>query len=55
MMNERNSAKTVNLRMAAELSGNCFLAIIVAPEGELQRKSDLLNQIFASTELRVLN
>ena len=44
-----------SLLLALELSGNYVLAIIVAPEGELQRKSDLLNQIFASIELRVSN
>lgn len=44
-----------SLILALELSGNYVLAIIVAPEGELQRESDLLNQIFASIELRVSN
>lgn len=42
-----------SLLLALELSGNYVLGIIVAPEGELQRESDLLNQIFASIELRV--
>lgn len=42
-----------SLLLALELSGNYVLAIIVAPDGELQRKSELLNQIFASIELRV--
>ncbi len=41
--------------LAVELSGNYVLAIIVAPEGELQRKSELLDQIFDSIELRVSN
>ena len=44
-----------SLLLAVELSGNYVLAIIVAPEGELRRKSDLLNEIFASIELRVSN
>ena len=44
-----------SLLLALELSGNYVLAIIVAPEGELQRESDVLNQIFASIELRVSN
>ena len=44
-----------SLLLALELSGNYVLAIIVAPEGELQRESELLNQIFASIELRVSN
>ena len=42
-----------SLLLAVELSGNYVLAIIVAPEGELQSESYLLNQIFASIELRV--
>ncbi len=42
-----------SLLLALELSDNYVLAIIVAPEGELQRESVLLNQIFASIELRV--
>lgn len=42
-----------SLLLTVELSGNYVLAIIVAPDGELQRSSDLLNQIFASIELRV--
>jgi len=42
-----------SLLLALELSGNYVLAIIVAPDGELQRESDLLNQILASIELRV--
>ena len=59
-VNGRDSAQSYvsvggseSLLLALELSGNYVLAIIVAPEGELQRKSDLLNQIFASIELRV--
>lgn len=42
-----------SLLLALDLSGNYVLAIIVAPDGELQRESELLNQIFASIELRV--
>ncbi len=44
-----------SLLLALELSGNYVLAVIVAPEGELQRKSHLLNQIFDSIKLRVAN
>ena len=44
-----------SLLLAVELSGNYVLAIIVAPEGELRHKSELLNQIFDSIELRVSN
>ena len=44
-----------SLFLAVELSGNFALANIVAPEGELQRKSDLLSQIFDSLELRRSN
>ena len=59
-VNGRDSAQSYvsvggseSLLLALELSDNYVLAIIVAPEGELQRKSDLLNQMFASLELRV--
>lgn len=61
-LNGRDSAQSYvsvggsdSLLLALDLSGNYVLAIIVAPEGELQRKSDLLDQIFASIELRVSN
>ena len=42
-----------SLLLALDLSGNYVLAIIVAPEGELQQESDLLNRIFTSIELRL--
>lgn len=42
-----------SLLLALELSGNYVMAIIVAPSGELQRKSELLGLIFASMELRL--
>lgn len=61
-INGRNNAQfyvsvggSDSLLLALELSGNYVLAIIVAPEGELQHESDLLNQIFASIELRASN
>lgn len=61
-VNGRDSAQSYvsvggsdSLLLALDLSGNYVLAIVVAPEGELQRKSDLLNKIFASIELRVSN
>ena len=36
-----------------ELSGNYVLAVVVAPEGELEGHTDLLNQMFNSIELRL--
>lgn len=42
-----------SLLLALELSGNYVMAIIVAPEGELQRRSELLDLIFGSIELRL--
>ena len=61
-INGRDSAQSYvsvggsdSLLLTLELSGNYVLAILIAPEGELQRESDLLNQIFASIELRVSN
>ena len=59
-VNGRDSAQSYvsvggsdSLLLALELSGNYVLAIIVAPDGELQRLSNLLNEIFDSIELRV--
>ena len=42
-----------SLLLALELSGNYVMAIIIAPEGELKRKSETLDQIFGSIELRL--
>ena len=42
-----------SLLMAVDLAGNYVMAIVIAPEGELQQSSDMLNQIFGSLELRV--
>ena len=42
-----------SLLLAMELSGNYVLAVVVAPEGELEGHTDLLNQIFNSVELRL--
>ncbi len=41
-----------SLLLALELSRNYVLAIVVAPEGELLERHDLLDRIFASVELR---
>ncbi len=42
-----------SLLLALDLSGNYVMAILVAPEGELARQSQLLNLIFGSIELRL--
>ena len=40
-----------SLLLALELEGNFVLAVVVAPQGELQRHTPTLNAIFASVEL----
>ena len=42
-----------SLLLALDLSGNYVMAILVAPEGELQQESDLLSNIFETIELRL--
>ena len=41
-----------SLLIALELKGNYVLAVVVTPQGELQRQTELLNLIFDSVELR---
>ncbi len=59
-INGRNSEQSYgsidgsdSLLLALGLSGNYVMAIIVAPEGELQQESVLLSKIFETIELRL--
>ena len=59
-INGRDSAQSYvsvdgsdSLLLALDLSGNYVMAIIIAPEGDLRHKSETLDLIFGSIELRL--